>query len=188
MRKTYYSPLLIYSFFVKVKGKDVRISCTGGHSSGFLKRNSTYTTSDKDIQEAIEAHPMFGRKVFLQSVKAKLQSSNKEKEEELLRVREMEEAARMEAEVARAATFNTDQKRIVEIDKEETGEEVEKTTDSSPESQVFDNIFPDVTTVAGAQEVLTVEPYNCSASSINTKQKIHAKAEMLGVSFPNLNK
>lgn len=46
--------------------------------------------------------------------------------------------------------------------------------------------IPSVESVKDAIEILTGEPYNLKAASVNTKAKAEAKAKDLGLSFPNL--
>lgn len=66
---------------------------------------------------------------------------------------------------------------------EKVVEEVEKKED---DIQVEPTIFEDVTTAQKAKEVLRSEPFNVSHQSMGTVEKVKAKADELGVSFPNV--
>lgn len=48
------------------------------------------------------------------------------------------------------------------------------------------NVYEGVTTYKEAREVLTGEPYGVPVSHLSNSTSIHAKADELGVSFPNL--
>lgn len=48
-----------------------------------------------------------------------------------------------------------------------------------------ENIYPDVTNTQQARAVLMGQPYKCQLSQLQNKHCVRAKADELGVSFPN---
>lgn len=66
-------------------------------------------------------------------------------------------------------------------------EEIEKTSaDSLTESSGNDDmVYPDVTNVQQARAVLMAAPYSCPLSDLQNKVSVQAKADELGILFPN---
>jgi hypothetical protein len=64
--------------------------------------------------------------------------------------------------------------------------ESEIKSEKAPEVEVPLKEIPSVENVKDAVDVLTGEPYNLKAASVNTKAKAESKAKELGLSFPNL--
>lgn len=59
----------------------------------------------------------------------------------------------------------------------------EKTTEIKDESLA--NTFPNVSNTQQARAVLMGEPYRCQLSQLQNKHAVRAKADELGISFPN---
>ncbi len=88
-------------------------------------------------------------------------------------------------------SFESFKKGEISIEKEIKKEEVaKKVVVDEEEKQVTGKIpatiFEEVNTIQKAKEVLRLEPYNVQFQSLGSVEKIKAKAEELGVSFPNV--
>ena len=70
-------------------------------------------------------------------------------------------------------------KKVEKVKKIE--EKIETVTEKVPAT-----IFEEINTPQKAKEVLRLEPYNVPFQSLGSVEKIKAKAEELGVSFPNV--
>ncbi len=66
-----------------------------------------------------------------------------------------------------------DDGKIVDEDKQEAEEQAEE------------NLFPNVNNTQQARAVLMGKPYCCPLSQLQNKHAVRAKAEELGISFPN---
>ena len=97
-KKTYGINGTIVSTTFKVGGKFVRVEFTGGFPNGPTRVNAHFTTSDKALQDAIEADPRFGDTVFTERVveiKAKERVTTKNKKKEYKYITRFQDAANL---------------------------------------------------------------------------------------------
>lgn len=111
--------------------------------------------------------------------------------------------ARFSDNTPRYTTANADEQKIIEefsafkrgditIEKEIKSEDTVTTPEKEvvmvPETkkEVSLTVIDDVTSAQKAKEVLRSEPFNVPFQSLGSIEKIRAKAEELGVSFPNV--
>lgn len=69
LKKTYGTPGLYVSTTFSVNGKNVRVEFCGGVPYGPSRVNARFTTTDSDMQKAIESDPRYGETIFTERVK-----------------------------------------------------------------------------------------------------------------------
>lgn len=69
MRKIYTSERIVLAITIHIEDRTQIIKFTGGIKSNALKIPSTYSTYNKEIQDALEKHPLFNDLFFLSTDK-----------------------------------------------------------------------------------------------------------------------
>ena len=194
--KTYMSAYKHHSIVIDVAGKKKRINLEGG----MLDLGGMYTTANKDEQDAIESLKSFGdgNEIFIHRVyegeaQPEVKTINVQKSESDIR-----EGLRgiigggippVDTEGPSDLTIGDD---INEGD--DTGEGGNAKSDTTENTGAGDDKQSDMSGIRIVEEVTTVQAgsiflsqeYGVARTSVNTKDKLLAKAAELNVSFPNI--
>lgn len=149
-----------YMFHVPVDKKEVTVWT---RESG-----NTFTTTDKNVQQAIENHPYFKKGLIVLA--------------ETVETTETKEVT--EKDITPPAD------KVVTTETTETVEAVETAKTKEAEEKEIEpvqahNEYPEVKYMSDAVELLKSPPYNVPESDLVLKKQVLDKAKKLGIKFPN---
>lgn len=180
-RKIYKSTTGVeYMFHVPVGNKEVTIWT---RESG-----NTFSTSDKEVQQAIEKHRLFvNRSIVLVGTNTEPEDTTGtedsgtpgDKTTEVIKTTEPPVAPKDEDPVDESKAKG---KEIANTTEAAKTEDADEQTNQTNQAQ---NEYPEVKYLSDAIEVLRSEPYSVPESELLLKKQVVAKAKELGVKFPN---